>query len=336
MNIKSLVYSLILLLFLSCSDENSSDRVSFYFWKSNVNFNDSFKDVLGKLKSRKIYLHYFDVDRIEADRLNGDGIYPVYVVKSVAEEYNDYEIIPVVYIANKIFKSENIDISDLSDKITQLINQISVNYFGKKPKTVQIDCDWTQSTQALYFNLLQHLKTQFCINVTIRLHQIKYQESTGVPPVDYGTLMLYNVGKLNNDRQNSILDNDIVKQYINRETTYPLHLDIALPIFSQTVVKNNRGEVKLINRSIRNELRNDTHFKQISENCFEVVIDTLFKGFYLSKGYNLKMDEISEREIIRAYSTVKHSKLKMGDCIFYHLDEQILSSIDLEKIVKEL
>jgi hypothetical protein len=336
MKIKFIFYSLILLLFSACSADNASKKISFYHWKSNAIFPDSYDKVLTETKTEKIYLHYFDIDKVETERWGDDGIYPRYVIKNIAQEFKAFEIIPVVYITNRVFQTADLDIDRLSDKIVQLINQISTKHFGKILHSIQIDCDWTQSTRASYFSLLESLKKQFEIDVTIRLHQIKFQEATGIPPVESGTLMLYNVGDLRNKEQNSILENEIVKQYLNTVSSYPLPLNLALPLFSQSIVINKENEIKIIKNSVRTCLEGDQHFRKINDTNFQVVKDTLFKGFYLSEGYRLKLEEANELELMNAYNTVKNSQLMINEIIFYHLDEPSLLSIDVKKIVKEL
>lgn len=336
MSLRVFVCSLCFILLFSCADSNLKKKISFYHWKSSADFDDSFGKALKVSNSDKIYLRYFDVDKIESGRWGDDGIYPTYVLKGVAEEFKNFEIVPVVFITNQVLQSEGLDTERLSNRIAQLINEISLAHFGEEIHRVQIDCDWTQSTRGTFFSLLESLKKQFDINVTIRLHQIKFKETTGIPPVERGTLMLYNVGELENEEQNSILEIDIVKQYINSATDYPLVLDIALPLFSQTVIKSNDDEIRLINQSVRDKISNDAHFFQIDANNYRVVADTLFNGFYLSKGYHIKIDEINESEILGAYKVVKDSRIVMDEIIFYHLDEQILTRMDLNKIIREL
>lgn len=336
MSLRVFVCSLCFILLLSCADSSYNKKISFYHWKSNADFDDSFGEALKASNSEKIYLRYFDVDKIEPGRWGDDGIYPTYVIKRVAEAFKNYEIVPVVFITNQVLMTEDLDTEHLSNRIAELINEISTAHFGKEIHAVQIDCDWTQATRGTFFSLLESLKKQFDINVTIRLHQIKFKEATGIPPVERGTLMLYNVGELENEAQNSILEIDIVKQYINSTTDYPLVLDIALPLFSQTVIKSNDDEIRLINQSVRDRINNDSHFIQIDDNNYRVVADTLFSGFYLSKGYHIKIDEINESEILGAYKVVKDSRIVMDEIIFYHLDEQILTRMDLNKIIREL
>tara|TARA_B110000459_G_scaffold15373_1_gene14932 strand:- start:2754 stop:3200 length:447 start_codon:yes stop_codon:yes gene_type:complete len=148
--------------------------------------------------------------------------------------------------------------------------------------------------------------------------------------------MLYNVGDLKNKQQNSTLESSIVKQYINTETDYPLILNIGLPLFSQTIITNNNNRIKIIKNTERNVLENDDHFKIVDNLNLMVVKDTLYKGFFLSKGYNLKFEEINETVITESFTIIKNSNLKIDEVIFYHLDEKSLSNINLKKIIEKL
>ncbi len=334
---KNVYYFLILCIFTFCSRENlPKSNISFYHWKSEASINEPYTKAIHTTDTDKIYLHYFDIATKGRINQYNNSIFPTYVLKKVSKEYQDFEIVPVVYITNEVFKVQKLDITDLSNRITKLIHQISTKHFGREIKEIQIDCDWTQSTRNVYFEFLNTLSTQFDIDVTIRLHQIKFKDKTGVPPVKRGTLMLYNIGDLKHKQQNSILENAIVKQYINSKTTYPIPLHIGLPLFSQTVVTNMDNKIKIIKNTERDVLENDNHFKKLSEFNFEIAKDTLYKGFYLSKGYTLKLEELKETEIIASYKTIKKSKLQTNNIIFYHLDEQSLLSIDLQQIIEQL
>ena len=127
-------------------------------------------------------MHYFDVDFIEG--LEGkEKVFPIYQLKHVDQSYQEFEVIPVVFITNKVLKS-SISIPELGDKIINLIHQISETHFQKIHNIVHLDCDWTLSTREVYFELIEHMEKSIKVVPTIRLHQIKYKEKTGVPPVE--------------------------------------------------------------------------------------------------------------------------------------------------------
>ncbi|GAA0890653.1 hypothetical protein GCM10009122_03320 [Fulvivirga kasyanovii] len=275
-------------------------------------------------------MHYFDVDRTDK------GVYPVYVLNKVDSAFKAYDIVPVVFITNRSFKG-HIDLDRLSEQIVGLVDEISLHHFGRKLKTIQLDCDWSETTRDKYFELIRMLSRDLDVVPTIRLHQIKYKDKTGVPPTKTGVLMLYNMGNLKDEQQNSIIQSDIVDDYIHNTTTYPLKLDVALPLFSQTVIKNNRGQIRLVNKSRPEALKQDKlHFRQLDSHLFEVTRDTLYHGFYLSKGYRLKLEESGVDEILDSYSIVKHSELQLNNIILYHLDDDVLKQVDLAKLLEKL
>ena len=107
-------------------------------------------------------------------------------------------------------------------------------------------------------------------------------------------------------------------------------------MFSQTVITNNNNEIKIIKNTERNTLENDDHFKIVDNLNLMVVKDTLYKGFFLSKGFNLKFEEINETVITESFRIIKNSNLKINEVIFYHLDEKSLSNINLKKIIEKL
>lgn len=326
---KQYLYIFIIINLFSCAKERDTE-ISFYHWKSKAIMNSEYKNALTLTNTKTIYLHYFDI------KPNTKGeLFPEYFLRKVDADFKKYNIVPVVYIVNSVFKRK-VDIDDLVEKTAKLIKQINKKQFNKEFKTIQIDCDWTLKTKQSYFEFLKKLAKEFDINVTIRLHQIKFQKKTGIPPVKQGTLMLYNVGNLKTKTENSILEDKIVAQYINTNTKYPLQLSLALPLFSQTIIRNNNDEIKIIKNTNRFILENDIHFKKADKNNFTVIKDTLYKGFYLNKNYNLKLEELSEKEIINSYKTIEKSGLNIQNIIFYHLDSLALKNINLKEIIKNI
>ncbi len=322
------------IVLLICCTTPKQTKVSFYHWKSKA------KDVFTKegleLQSiHKIYMHYFDVDQVNTLHHWDDGIYPVYPLTHVDEVYKSSEIVPVVFIVNKVLIDA--DIKKLAQKIKKLVDEISLHQFGKKINSLQVDCDWSNSTRYNYFELLNLLKRDYQLSCTIRLHQVKYQSETGLPPVDEGVLMLYNVGDLSDFSANSILTNAIVSQYVNDNTDYPIPLSLALPLLSQTVLKNKDGAIKLIKGVDAQLFNQDTnHFIKLSDHIYSVVSDTLYKGFYLSVDDQIKL-EMSDAEVVKkSYQIIKHSKMNIDEVIFYHLDTEIIKKEVFNEIIENL
>ena len=327
-------FLLALTVLLICCTTPEQKKISFYHWKSKAK--DVFtKEGIEPQSIHKIYMHYFDVDQVNTLQRWDDGIYPVYPLTYVDEVYKSCGIVPVVFIVNNILKDA--DIKKLAQKIKKLVDEISLHQFGKRINSLQIDCDWSNSTRYNYFELLNFLKLDYQLSCTIRLHQVKYQSKTGLPPVDEGVLMLYNVGDLSDFSANSILSDVVVSQYVNDNTDYPIPLSLALPLFSQTVLKNKDGAIKLIKGADTQLFNQDTnHFVKLSDHIYSVVSDTLYKGFYLSVNDQIKL-EMSDSDVLRkSYQIIKNSQINIDEVIFYHLDTALIQQNTFKDIIKNL
>ncbi len=332
---RTLFFILSLILVFSCKKKEDKS-ISFYHWKANATLSQEKQNILEKCSTKKVYIHYFDVDTIHVESWKKENIFPEYVIKKIDPKFDNYTVIPTVFITNRVFQSSKLNTQKLVEQVTGLINQITDKYLKQSIDEIQIDCDWSASTKNQYFEFLALMKDKFDISCTIRLHQIKFQDKTGVPPVKKGTLMLYNMGDLKNKKQNSIIESNIVSQYINSESSYPLSLSIGLPIFSQTVVFNNKNEIRLINTTERKTLDNDVHFKKQDDLVYEVTKDTLYHGFYLSEGFLLKLEEATLEEVQTSYQLICNSKLSTNEVIVYHLDEKQISSLNFNELIKQL
>ncbi len=330
----NLVVLVLIFICFSCARKKEA-HIFFYHWKSKAIYTDVIQKALQSTQAKKIYMHYFDVDISKRGNEAGKDLFPIYTLTEVSPEYADFEIIPVVFLVNNALKDA--DIAALSMRIRSLIDQISNFHFHRQFKVIQLDCDWTSATRDKYFSLINLLKQYYKVNATIRLHQIKYQQQTGIPPVDQGTLMLYNIGHLDSTRENSIIDASIVTDYIHATTSYPIHLDVALPLFSQTVIQSKENQIRIVPGVEKASFEKDTlHFQKVNEHLFKVTHDILYKGFYLSPGYSLKLEEASETEIVASYSALRKSKLNLMNVIFYHLDDDAIQQVNLIRLITQL
>lgn len=322
--------TLILFIFCACSSNTETPQYSFYHWKSKAKMLSGLEKQVNTGLD-KVYLHYFDID------YQNDSYYsikPKYVITEVDDWYKQQSITPVVYITNKTLKKIH-TVDELAENIKQLVTEISIHHFGKALPDLQIDCDWTQQTKEKYFTLLNLLKQDYRLTATIRLHQLKYPDLTGIPPVEHGALMLYNMGDLPNMKQNSILSTEIIKSYINEQLSYPIDLDVALPIFSQTVIKNYRGKVRLLN-FVPESLTDTSIFTPLGPNHFKPKRDTLFHGFFISPFFELKSESVPENDLLESIDILKNSKLNLKSIIYYHLDEACVNRYSISKISSRL
>ena len=243
--------------------------ISFYSWENS--FNEK------KIKE-KLYIKVLDI--AYSTKLE--------IIKSNLQE-TPKDFIPVVYITNETM--QNVDYSLVSDRILQGLKNYNFS-------ELQIDCDWSNLSQSNYFKLLLDLKTKLnkTLSATIRLHQIKYYQKTGIPPVDYGVLMYYNMSNISDiNTKNSILDNEIAKKYHYNFNTYKLKLKLALPLYSQAIQFRQNKALSIFEGIEKKDF--DSNFEQISPNIYKTLNSSYFMGRYIYKDDIFRFEDSSENEI---------------------------------------
>lgn len=319
----------ILFLLVACTNKKDkpSDAINFYHWKAETTLSALEKKALDSLKTETIYFRYFDVD------LNDNNqIFPISVIREIDSEFKNFNIIPTVYITNQTLSKVEV-VDTLVNQVAGLINQMHQHHFDSKPKSIQIDCDWTESTKEVYFEFLSQLNQQYEVSTTIRLHQIKYQEKTGVPPCKYGALMLYNMGDIKDSSTNSIFSMDIVKNYINSKTTYPLALSLALPIYKWGIITLPSNQTKIINNLSKSNIDSLDGIHQIAENSYQMDSGMFIKKQYLPEHTKIKLEEVNIFELQEAISYLKDIEgLTWKEIILYHLEESNLNEVDVQEL----
>lgn len=313
----------ILLLFLlavSCS-EKEAHQYTFYYWKTKLYLDKEEKKALDQTTVPYLYARFFDVDKI-------DGKFqPVGAIIKDKSFETDKQIVPTVFITNRTFLyiSKN-EISFLAKSINILIQKKISEYNLKVNQEIQIDCDWTTGTRDDYFTFLKELKkiSGKEITCTLRLHQVKDKEQTGIPPVEKVYLMCYSTSSpLENSDKNSILDVNTLKNYLSKIDEYPIKkIEVALPIYSWGIVTNYLGKHKLINTLNKNDLRHP-NFKKLSENEIEIMKDGFYFGNYLNKGFRIKVEEISDQQLEEVVDFLK-KKIPDFSIIYYQLDSKFV------------
>jgi hypothetical protein len=311
---------------------------SFYFWKSNFKLSDTEKQTLDTLKIKTLYLKFFDVtwDDVSSSaipiaqlRINDSG----YLRKS------SLQIIPTIFITNEcIFKIDSSQTKQLAEKIFNLTKKIIANNSLQNVHEIQIDCDWTASTKEKYFAILDELQLldkTINLSATIRLHQIKYLDRTGVPPVKMGMLMCYNMGNLTNiETENSILEIKELQKYIGNLQHYPLHLDVALPLFDWKVLFRD-GKFKSLINDLPDNILNTSLFKK-NVNTFKVLKDSIVLGYDFKSGDILRKEECKYNIILRAAKLISEKITNINIRVsLYHLDTITLkkySTYEMENI----
>lgn len=342
---RSFIAPFILLMFsftqISCNEKTANRQIehSFYYWKSVFKLTNYEKLQLDSLQVNTLYVKFFDVDWDEEKKQPR----PAAKIRFEDSAYRNYKIIPTVFITNAcILKIDSSQIKELAGNIQKLLNEIiSSHHFNEIPE-LQFDCDWTASTKEKYFALLNNfhaLKPKAKLSATIRLHQVKYVAKTGIPPVDRGLLMCYNMGNLKDPAvKNSILETSELKKYINGLSNYPLPLDVALPLFDWKVLYRNNVYTGLIQNLPETVFANS--FSQKKDNRYVILKDTLLQGYDLRNGDMIRDEQSNYKEILSTAEAVnrqlKNTRLRVS---LYHLDSVILrkyTTHELESIYNSL
>ncbi len=328
----------------NCQHKPREVSMAFYHWKTTVD-TSNFKNI----KNEKIYLRLFDIDWDEGTK----SPKPLAELQGIELFKNSKKITPVVFITNKTFSqiSEN----QIDALVLHVFDKIKKNMSAScaiKPcmtegvdfDEIQFDCDWTATTRERYFYFLKKIKTLFLdkkISATIRLHQIKFMDKTGVPPVDRGMLMAYNMGDLDDrETDNSILNIETLKSYLKKFDRYPLELDVALPIFSWGIVFRDGEAVKIMSHLSKKDMTStpqyEALFQQKEDNHFVLLKNQYFKGLYLYENDDIRIEEVPLSNLRSAAQflsqNIKNQQLTVA---FYHLDSTTLQQYryeDLENI----
>tara|TARA_Y100000385_G_scaffold285891_1_gene346712 strand:- start:99 stop:1103 length:1005 start_codon:yes stop_codon:yes gene_type:complete len=317
---------LLIIFFFSCQEKKSRNtRPSFYYWKQEFKLDKKQKLFLKELNSKELYIKFFDIKMI-----NGHPE-PVAKIK-FKTEHKDYIIIPCIYITNKVFKSKNVNPETLAIKTLDLINLITkknkLNF-----KEVQIDCDWSSKSKVNYFRFLKTIKDKLSNNkllsATIRLHQYKYWKKTGVPPINKGVLMCYNIGEIEKvNETNSIISYDLVKQYLKKGMSYPLKLSIALPIYKWALVFRLGQLSSIINDTDEKNMKGQ--IKKLNKNRYLVEKNFYKKGHFLSKNDELRFEKIDINELEKISKYI--SNLEFDKLVFYHLSQTKINDYETNKL----
>ena len=204
-------------------DESLEQCNSVYYWRTDLRLDSTERAFLKQYNIKKVYCRYFDVvmgDNSAEPRPNA--------TISFSDSLPDgIEIIPTIYITEDCMHKPH---KDLAEKIVQRIRQMNETNNINNVHEIQIDCDYTSRSRKTYYNFLEEVVKLWKskVSTTIRLHQL----SMPVPPVDYGTLMVYNTGDPRKwQERNPILDYRDVYPYLKHLDQYALPLAVAYPVY---------------------------------------------------------------------------------------------------------
>lgn len=302
---------------LGCGQNTKNNKkISFYYWQT-IFRNDP---KMNELDAGGIYLRLFDLVVRDAQ------IYPNQIIQFQTKPERHLRIIPTIYIKNEVFSQTKsfVEIEELAAKTIRLIDTIC-HQNGISYTEIQIDCDWTDRTQGAYFKFLSLLTTKDFnkkISVTLRLHQIKYKERTGIPPADKFVLMYYNMGELGDLKANSIYNYRTARTYVKSLRTYPRPYSLALPIFNWAI-RLDQGHVREIVRDFNLEaLENKNKFERLNDQLYRVSESHFASGVYWKSGDLLKLEIVTMSDLKSIVQQVSANKIHpIEEVIFYHWND---------------
>lgn len=365
----SIISVLFVLNFSSCDKKHKVIR-SFCYWKTDLYVDKKDDSLINEMKVKHMYIRFFDIDwnpylkkalpvstvrnfnaenldvtpsifitntvLLQSSKLQLDSM-AVHIddrIKKVIDQYieskaiyNTGEIIEKLYKKQKDYsRSFNFD----------SIREIEKNKITFDFKEILIDCDWSEKSKDNYFYLLKRLKKQFPekkLAATIRLWQYKYATKAGIPPVDKGLLMCYNLSNIEDyNADNSIATSDELNKYLTHNK-YKLPLDIALPLYSWSIIYRGK-EFKGILSDYDSIINDSSIFKKKNDLRYVLKDDVLINDIFLRNGDEIHIERVSDNEINKMISIIK-SKIKISDqtkITFFSFDKKYIQDYGTSNI----
>jgi hypothetical protein len=323
---------LVLILgFPGCQPTVRETKPALYWWQTTLTIDPKTTDYLHQLGTKKLYVKCLDIG-IDPQKKSITPLSMLHCPDTVG--LTSLTIVPCVFLTNAVFTHTTPEqIHWLADRTAQVIQEMEA-LTGRTSgfQEVQIDCDWTATTEKNYFAYLKALgqKLSAPLAATIRLHQYKNPQKTGVPPVSRGMLMLYNTGNIENPRGgHSLFDSLDARVYLDKPHRYPLPLDLALPLFSWALIYRDETLWKIIADPGDRMFADTGCFvlakRQNGLNYFTVRRNTYRSGHYLRIGDQIRVEYMDETRLIQAARTATRLDLsEVATVAFFQSDTAAL------------
>jgi hypothetical protein len=299
----------LLVLLAACDVLAPPARRAFYSWRTVFSLSAAERGALEQQRVERLYLRFFDIDLVQA----GSGPAapaPIAPVTPGAQPAlpRGVEIVPVVFLKNQALS--HLGAGGAARLAEQLFAEVTKRaaLLGAGPvRELQLDCDWTASTRDEYFALARAVQALANregaqVSATIRLHQLKYRERTGVPPVARGMVMLYNLAPVSGaPGARAIYDPQIAESYLSRMDDYPLPLDVALPLFAWTVQSRGGRVERLLDGIAEADLEAEAGWlRKAGPGRFVAQESRFFQSGFVREGDQLQADAASPADALDA------------------------------------
>lgn len=310
-----------------------AEKNGIYYWKTVLKLDSADIDFLKRHDVGRVYLRMFDVDVEDSEAV---PVASVRIDDSAGKmpAPDDVEFVPVVYITVDALRMMAGKEKELAANIVTRVRNMSEYNGVPNVAELQLDCDWTTSTEQSFFklcdeskNTIKELGLPWRLSSTIRLHQL----SRKAPPVDCGVLMVYNTGSFNDpDTHNSIIDAADVEPYLNHLSSYPVHLDVAYPTYSWQLLFRGRIFAGLTDNV---NLSDTANFTLRNGNRYVAKRDVPHKDIMIREGNTIREETAAYDETARVKEMIEKRLAKRGHSnILYHLDNTNLSKYTSDEI----
>jgi hypothetical protein len=333
-----IAFSLCFCYLTGCKPAPEPPRRAFYHWKTRLALSAEERAYIDRLGVSALYVKFFDVDWSD----NSAGPVPLAEVVIDTQRLGGLHIVPCVFITNRTMTQLSAEaVPELAARMLKKTDELALQYPGLRIEEIQMDCDWTASTRERYFALLKHLRASLAargilLSATVRLHQYRWPEQTGVPPADRGMLMCYNVGELESwEEENSILRASEAGKYFSGAGKYPLTLDGALPVFGWGVLFRNDRMIRLLHGLSPQDLADTLRFRPLEPHRFEVIKSTYLDGHYLYEGDRLRIETPAAADLeesARMMRTALRRSKEAYTVALYHLDTTAIKGFSREAV----
>lgn len=273
---------------------------AFYYWRTTFRLSPAEQRALAELGVTRLYLRAFDVEWSAAE--GAPSMIGKVVPLEGARVPDGIEVVPVVFLREEVLRRGAGQLPALARELWAEVSR-RMKLLDATPRELQLDCDWTDTTRDAFFALVAKVRDEarLPLSATIRLHQIKYRERTGVPPVERGMLMFYNMGTFGADpAARAIFDPASAARYLARVPEYPLPLDVALPIWSWVVHLRDDRVVGLLQSTDPDELAALPFLARAAPDRHVVTRSAFLHGTLLREGDVLKLEVTGPAEALAA------------------------------------
>lgn len=326
---------------LKPTDLPHQEMNAMYYWKTVFDPDSTECTFLTTHHIGRIYLRLFDVVVNTGAGSDEARIVPNATVRFPPDWYNqkhqwftDQRFVPVIYITLDALKQIQGEEEYWGAEMVTRVQHICSYHQLPQVCELQLDCDWTSSTEASFFQLCRAVQAHITrcqlpwqISSTIRLHQL----ARPTPPVDRGVLMVYNTGSFDNpDARNSILDAKDVQPYMQYLSMYPLHLDVAYPTYSWQLLFRSRQFAGLLQGvNVADSIR----FAYQGNHTYVALTDLPYNGRLIRKNDRIRTEQSTYAEIVRVKSMIEQELAdRPHSTILYHLDSHNLSHYSTDEI----